>query len=55
MNSADNIELWLKRFRTADAQEEEVDDGEGYRALLGQALEPKARTQDETKAPPSKP
>jgi len=54
--SADNIELWLKRFRTADAQEEEAnDESAGYRALLPPASESKARTQPETKARTPKP
>ena len=56
MNSADNIDVWLKRFRTADAQEEEsLDESAGYRALLHQAPEPKARPQPETKARTPKP
>ena len=53
--SADNMDLWLKRFRALDAQEEEaVDDSSGYRALLPQAPESKARTQPETRARTSK-
>ena len=56
MKSADDIELWLKRFRASDAQDEESgDDSAGYRALLSQALEPKGRTQPETKARTPKP
>ena len=56
MTRADDIELWLKRFRTAQMQDEEsVDDNAGYRALLGDASEPKARTQPETKARTPKP
>jgi hypothetical protein len=56
LKSADNIELWLKRFRTTDALEEEpLDDSAGYQALLRQASEPKARTQAETKARTPKP
>ena len=50
MKNTDDIDLWLKRFRASDAQEEApVDDSAGYRALLGQPLDPKARTQTETK------
>lgn len=53
--SADNMEQWLKRFRASDAQEEEPDDqSAGYRSLLGQASEPKARTQPEAGARTSK-
>jgi hypothetical protein len=49
--SADNFEQWLKRFRTSDAQEDETaDDSAGYRALLHQPSEPKARNQPETQA-----
>lgn len=56
MKSADNIDVWLKRFRTADAQEEEsLDESAGYRALIRQGSELKAGTEPETKAHTPKP
>jgi hypothetical protein len=56
LNSADNFDQWLNRFRTSDAQEGEVvDDSAGYRALLHPTPEPKPRSQPEAKVRSPKP
>jgi hypothetical protein len=50
---SNDIEAWVQRFRALDAQNEDVDEGANYRALVGHASEERVRptaTQAETKA-----
>ena len=51
---SNDIEAWVQRFRALDAQNEEVvDEGANYRALVEHASEERVRptaTQAETKA-----